>query len=126
MGSEAAELTGGCLCCMLVLIYLTPLIDVLPISTGNPAINGPAGLATDKVTTNFHRSRPDQRAPGDFAPPAIEKTVSQGISLPEEIIPYMRQKILQMTRLPLLEADSGAKRVNLCSATGSLKKPKKC
>jgi hypothetical protein len=42
---------------MLVLIYLIPLIDVLPISAGNPAINGPAGLATDKVELNFRRSR---------------------------------------------------------------------
>jgi hypothetical protein len=42
---------------MLVLIYLIPLIDVMPISTGNPAINGPAGLAIDKLDMNFRRSR---------------------------------------------------------------------
>jgi hypothetical protein len=38
---------------MLVLIYLIPLIDVLPISAGNPAINAPAGVATDKGRPEF-------------------------------------------------------------------------
>jgi hypothetical protein len=38
---------------MLVLIYLIPLIDVLPISAGNSANNGPAGLATDKGRPEF-------------------------------------------------------------------------
>jgi hypothetical protein len=38
---------------MLDLIYLIPLIDVLPISAGNSAINGPAALATDKGKGEF-------------------------------------------------------------------------
>jgi hypothetical protein len=80
---------------MLVLIYLIPLIDVLPISAGNSAINGPAGLATDKVRPEFS-PKPDKarvkrgKCSLTDKPPAKEKrqkdkkTKKPGNELPEK------------------------------------------